>query len=159
LNPVITTKCSATTGLTILSQNPPENTNIGPIAPGAFKDITVTAKAENGPGGPSRCITCGVTAQPDCYDPLITESCKLQPTLQQCVSVISTGVDVSCLTPTVDHNPGDTVDFTFHIQNTGDVKLDKVTFMCTVDAGLTLVTCPADLTNIGPGTGTDVHAS
>ncbi len=156
LNPAIANRCLADAGLMILSQNPVEGTNLGPVAPTAFRDISVTARAVAG-GAASRCITCGVTAFPDCFDPRDTEICRLTPDARQCVTVITTGIDVICQTPTQDREPGEQVTLTFRIVNTGDVRCDNVSIMCDADPGLTVLDCPPNFGPLNPTQFVDVN--
>ena len=151
LDPVVPNQCTAGTGLQIVNQNPPEGTNLGPVDPGQTRDIVVMATAVGIAGGTSRCITCGIQAFPDCYDPRDAENCRIQLNAQQCVTVSATGIDVACESPTAEADPGDVVDLSFRITNTGNVNLNPISFVCTPDPGLTVNICPAPIGPLAPG--------
>jgi hypothetical protein len=143
-------------GLQITNQNPPEGTNLGPVNPGQTRDIVVMATAVGVNGGTNRCITCGIEAFPDCYDPRDTENCRIALNAQQCVNVAATGINVDCISPTVEAEPGAVVDLNFRVTNTGNVNLNPITFVCTPDAGLTVTICPAPIGPLAPGASADV---
>ncbi|MBI3843622.1 MAG: DUF11 domain-containing protein [Planctomycetes bacterium] len=151
LNPVILSRCTADAGLTIISQNPPEGTNLGPITAGGSRVVTVVARAEAN-GNPSRCVHCAITAQPNCFDPREqTEICRINRSADQCVTVNSAHITVECLTPETHVDPDNDFTFQFRVRNTGDVAFDGVSFICTPDPSLTVVTCPAPIGTLAAG--------
>jgi len=143
LNPVRVMAARLDAGLTLVSQDPPANANIGPLAPGAMRTITVVARAEAGAFPASRCVEVPVTFQPDCYDPRDAEVCRIDLMRQQCVNVLRPQITVTCLTTNLSAEPGDTVTFQFSVTNPGTVAFDAVTFECVPVAGLMLLSCPA----------------
>ena len=154
LDPLFVRAARLDAGLTLVSQNPAANTNIGPLAPGAFRDIVVVARADSGAFPTSRCIEVPIVAQPDCYDPRDVENCRIDLTGRLCVTVLTPRIDVACITaePTVD--PNTQVNFQYRITNSGDVAFETVSFACAVDpaaTGLTIVTCPANIGPLAPG--------
>ncbi len=150
LDPVIVGTCTADPGLMILSQNPAPGTDVGPLAIGAFFDITVMAKANEGVSG-ERCITCEVDALPDCYDPRDTEDCSINRDATECAQFVNVDIDVQCLTATTDAEPGDMAIFQFEITNNGDVVCDDLTLECVPGIGMIIIDCPADPGPLNPG--------
>ncbi len=155
LEPVIVGAASLDPGLMLVDQTPPANTNVGPIGPGGSFMVVVTAKALDGQFPASRCVTVPVTSQPECYDPRDAENCRIDLTREQCVTVVSPAIDVTCLTdppPVVDMDSP--VTFQYKIMNTGDVAFDLVALECMEDPnnpGIVLVQCPPDTGPLAPG--------
>ncbi len=149
-NPAVVQPVQVISGLTVVSQEPPAGTDIGPVNPGESVDILVTVQPERGRQG-NQCTTLVVWTQPDCIsgnDP--DESCSYDFGGMQCVEVAHPQVGVTCLTPMVSSTPGQTTTLQFEIENRGNVACESSVLECGSDLGLTILDCPATAGRLEP---------
>lgn len=149
-------------GLTIVSQTPPPGTLAATLDPGEFVDIEVVAMTQAGEYPTRRCVTLSVSAFPDCVARRDAGACRIEITPRGCVDVYVPMLNVTCLDETIPLvDPGTEVTRRFRVTNNGNRAFDRVDFTCDAlpddkPGDLTIVECPARITNLAVGASVDV---